>query len=42
LAAVEKVGKARIYVGGGDARGVMFDNVEIHSSGVVRASDRRL
>ena len=42
MAAVEKVGKARIYVDGGDARGVMFDNVEIHSSGVVRASDRRL
>lgn len=36
---MEKVGKARIYVGE-DSEGALFDDVEIHSSGVVRASDR--
>ncbi|CQD25173.1 hypothetical protein BN970_06971 [Mycolicibacterium conceptionense] len=37
---MEKVGKAQVYAGE-DTEGVLFDDVEIHSNGVVRASNRQ-
>lgn len=37
---MEKVGKARVYAHE-DTTGVSFDDVEIHSNGVVRASNRQ-
>lgn len=36
---MEKVGKASVYFGG-DTRGVAYDDVEIHPSGVLRVSNR--